>query len=417
MDKSGKFKDSMSTDINGMLSLYEASYLGTYGEDVLNHAMEFTEAKLRQSIPLMAPQLGRHYSHALELPRHLRMERLEARRFIGEYGRESDQSPYLVELAKLDYNKVQSLHQAELTEISRWWKQLGLVEKLGFGRDRPLECYLWTVGLLPEPKYSNCRIELAKTIAILLVLDDIFDSYGSLDELVLFTDAIQRWDLSAMEQLPQYMKICYMALYNTTNEIGYNILKQHRWSVVPHLKRTWINMIEAFLVEAEWFKNGYVPNLEEYLENGVTTAGSYMALVHIFFLIGQGVNKETIGMMDPYPKLFSSSGRILRLWDDLGTATDEQERGDVASSIDCFRREKNLSSEGEARKQVKQLIRSLWKVLNGEFAAPKALPLPLIKASLNMSRTAQVVYQHGDNNKFCSVDDCVNSLFFTPIVF
>lgn len=417
MDKNGKFKESLSKDINGMLSLYEASYLGTYGEDLLHHAMEYTETQLRQSIPLMGPLLGRHYSLALDLPRHLRMERLEASSFIGEYGRESDQSPYLVELAKFDYNKVQSLHQEELTEISRWWKQLGLVEKLSFGRDRPLECYLWTVGLLPEPKYSNCRIELSKTIAILLVLDDIFDTYGSLDELVLFTDAIQRWDLSAMEQLPQYMKICYMALYNTTNEIGYNILKQHGWSVVPHLKRTWINMIEAFLVEAEWFNNGYVPNLEEYLENGVTTAGSYMALVHIFFLIGQGVTKDTVGMMDPYPKLFSSSGRILRLWDDLGTATDEQERGDVASSIDCFRREKNLSSNGEARKQVKQLIRSLWKELNGELVAPKALPLPLIKASLNMSRTAQVVYQHGDNSKFCSVDDCVNSLFFTPISF
>ncbi|KAF7145077.1 hypothetical protein RHSIM_Rhsim04G0060000 [Rhododendron simsii] len=380
-------------DINALLERFSDGPNPFDDEDLFTAAL----SKLRQSIPLMAPQLGRNYSHALELPRHLRMERLEARRFIGEFSRESDQSPYLVELAKLDYNQVQSLHQAELTEISRWWKQLGLVEKLGFGRDRPPECYLWTVGLLPEPKYSNCRIELAKTIAILLVLDDIFDSYGSLDELVLFTDAIQRWDLSAMEQLPQYMKICYMALYNTTNE--------------------WINMIEAFLVEAEWFNNGYVPNLEEYLENGVTTAGSYMALVHIFFLIGQGVNKESIGMMDPYPKLFSSSGRILRLWDDLGTATDEQERGDVASSIDCFRREKNLSSEGEARKQVKQLIRSLWKELNGEFTAPKALPLPLIKASLNMSRTAQVVYQHGDDNKFCSVDDCVNSLFFTPFGF
>lgn len=91
-------------------------------------------------------------------------------------------------------------------------------------------------------------------------------------------------------------------------------------------------MIEAFLVEAEWFNNGYVPNLEEYLENGVTTAGSYMALVHIFFLIGQGVNKETIGMMDPYPKLFSSSGRILRLWDDLGTATVRTH----GSEILCF---------------------------------------------------------------------------------
>ena len=41
-----------------------------------------------------------------------------------------------------------------------------------------------------------------------------------------------------MEQLPQYMKICYMALFNTTNEIGYKVLKDHGWSVVPHLKRT-----------------------------------------------------------------------------------------------------------------------------------------------------------------------------------
>ncbi|PSR95306.1 Terpene synthase, partial [Actinidia chinensis var. chinensis] len=375
-DHNGKFKESLSKDINGIQVL-----------------------------------------QALELPRHFRMERLEARRFIEEYSGESDQSSCLLELAKLDYNKVQSLHQAELTEITRWWKQLGLVDKLSFGRDRPLECYLWTVGLLPEPKYSDCRIELAKTIAILLVIDDIFDTYGTLDGLVLFTDAIQRWDLSAMEQLPQYMKVCYMALFNTTNEIGYKVLKDHGWNVIPHLKRTWIDMIEAFLVEAKWCNNGYVPNLEEYLENGVTTAGSYMALVHLFFLIGQGVTEETVGMMDPYPKLFSYSGRILRLWDDLGTATDEQERGDVASSIDCFMREKNLSSEEEGRKQVKRLIGGLWKELNGKLMDPKALPLPLIKTSFHMSRTAQVIYQHGDNNKFPSVDDCVESLFFTSIRF
>ena len=48
------------------------------------------------------------------------MERLEARRFIEEYSGESDQSSCLLELAKLDYNKVQSLHQAELTEITRF---------------------------------------------------------------------------------------------------------------------------------------------------------------------------------------------------------------------------------------------------------------------------------------------------------
>ena len=82
----------------------------------------------------------------------------------------------------------------------------------------------------------------------------------------------------------------------------------------------WIDIFEAQLAEAKWFNKGYVPNLEEYLANGVTTGGTYMALGHAFFLIGQGVNKETAAMMEPYPKLFSCAGKILRLWDDLGTA-------------------------------------------------------------------------------------------------
>ena len=69
---------------------------------------------------------------------------------------------------------------------------MGLVDKLGFARDRPFECFLWTVGVFPEARYSSIRVELAKTISILLVIDDIYDTYGSLDELVLFNDAIQR---------------------------------------------------------------------------------------------------------------------------------------------------------------------------------------------------------------------------------
>eukprot|EP00257_Ricinus_communis_P002243 XP_002513266.2 probable terpene synthase 11 [Ricinus communis] len=418
MNKDGKFKESLRKDVWGLLSLYEASYLGTKDEVELVEAMEFTKTCLEeQSIPLMAHKLSRHVSQALDLPRHLRMPRLEARNYIHEYSLESNNSPPLLELAKLEFNAVQSLHQKELIEIVRWWKQLGLVDKLGFARDRPLECYLWTVGIFPEPYNSTCRIELTKTIAILLVIDDIFDTYGSLPDLILFTEAVRRWDLNAMESLPEYMKICYMALYNTTNDIGFMILKRHGLSIVPHLKRTWIDMFEAFLTEAKWFNSGYVPTLEEYLDNGVTTGGTYMALVHSFFLMGQGVNKETVTMMEPYPDLFSLSGRILRLWDDLGTAREEQERGDVACSIECLMREKRISCDDEGRKQVRQLIRSLWTELNGELIAPSAMPLSIINASLNLARTAQVVYQHGDDKKGSSVDNQVQALIYIPISF
>ncbi|WCJ37673.1 Geraniol synthase chloroplastic [Euphorbia peplus] len=409
-EKNGKFKSCLRKDTWGMLSLYEASYLASKGEIKLLEAMDYTTTHLQEN-----SKNNMIISQALELPRHLRMTRLESRNYINQYTL-LDPNPNfnLLDFAKSDFNSVQSLHQNELAEIIRWWKELGLVDKLGFGRDRPLECYLWTLGIFPEPYNSNCRIQLTKTVAILLVLDDIFDTYGSMPHLILFTDAIKRWDLNAMGSLPEYMKICYMALYNTTNEIGYMVLKQHGWSIVSHLQQTWIDMIEAFLTEAKWSEEGYVPKLEEYLKNGVTTGGTYMALVHSFFLLGNG-NHNTLAMIKPYPHLFSVAGKILRLWDDLGTAREEQERGDVASSIDCIVGEEKGSSEEQGRKQVRQLIRRLWIELNGELTS-NLWPISIVNASLNLARTAQVVYQHGDDDsRGCSVDDHVQALMFQQL--
>ncbi|KAJ0467252.1 putative geranyl diphosphate diphosphatase [Helianthus annuus] len=200
MDENGELKKSSSEDIKGVLSLYEASCLGSSGEDFLLHHKEITRRHLSRSVSKLSPKLHKNVVEGLKLPRHMRMERLEARRYIEEYGNEDDHNPFVLEFAK-------------------WCEHLGLFCKLVFVRDRHVECFLWTVGLLPEPSFSGSRIELAKTIAIMLVIDDIYDTYGSYDDLVLFTEAIKRWDLNAIEQLPEYMKICYQALYNTNNEI------------------------------------------------------------------------------------------------------------------------------------------------------------------------------------------------------
>ncbi|RHN75612.1 putative geranyl diphosphate diphosphatase [Medicago truncatula] len=412
LDKSGNFKESLTKDIWGMLSLYEASHLGTEDEEILKRAMKFSSAHLNELIPHLSPEIGRNIAKSLTLPKHLRMARLEARNYMEEYSKGSNQIPALLELAKLDSDMVQSLHQRELTEICRWSKELGLIERLSFARDRPTECFLWTVGIFPEPCYSNCRIELTKTICILDVIDDIFDNYGTLEDLVLFTKAIKRWDLDGMEQLPEYMKICYMALYNTTNEIAYRIQKEHGLTVVSCLKKTWMDMFDAYLEEAKWFNSGYVPSFKTYLDNGVISVGSCMALVHSTFLIGDGLSKETISMMKQYPRLFSCSGEILRLWDDLGTSTEEQERGDNACSIQCLMKENNISDENEARKHLRLLIGNLWRELNG-LAMSKTIPLSVVKASLNMARTAQVIYQHGDDQSTFTVDDYVQTLIFT----
>lgn len=48
-----------------------------------------------------------------------------------------------------------------------------------------------------EPEYSHSRIFLTKIIAMATVLDDTYDAYGTYEELMIFTDAIERYILYA----------------------------------------------------------------------------------------------------------------------------------------------------------------------------------------------------------------------------
>jgi (3S)-linalool synthase len=63
-----------------------------------------------------------------------------------------------------------------------------------------------------------------------------------------------------------------------------------------------------------------LPKPEEYLRNGIVSSGVHVVLVHMFFLLGQGINKETVDFVDGFPPIISFTATILRLWDDLGTA-------------------------------------------------------------------------------------------------
>ena len=78
----------------------------------------------------------------------------------------------------------------------RWWRDIGLANKLSFARDRLMECFFWAVGIVSEPEYSNCRKGLTKVAALVTLFDDVHDVYGTLDELKLLTDAVQRFVLN-----------------------------------------------------------------------------------------------------------------------------------------------------------------------------------------------------------------------------
>ncbi|XP_042511107.1 probable terpene synthase 9 [Macadamia integrifolia] len=415
-NKDGSFMDCLSKEADkGLLGLYEASYLGMSGEDVLEEAMEFSISRLKSS--MMTEQVRQ----SLEVPLYWRMVRLEARNFLNIYEEEEEHrkssSSTLVELAKLDFNIVQSVHQRELHDLSRWWRDLAFEEELLFARDRLVENFLWAVGIIYEPRFSRCRKDLTKLISILTVIDDIYDVYGSLDELELFTRAVEQWDVKALEDLPNYMKSCYLALFNFGNGIAYDLQRDHGLSILPYVKQEWARLCRAYLVEAKWFHKGYTPGLEEYLANAWISVGGPIAMVHAYLLQLEGHNlpNGSLDCLNNGSELVYWSSIITRLTDDLGTSQAEMERGDVPKSIQCYMKENGVS-EGEARERIMGLVRDSWKNLN-KCAQSSGLPRRVVDMALNMARTSQCIFQHGDGIGTAAgvTKDRVVSLFIEPL--
>ncbi|KAJ0052960.1 hypothetical protein Pint_02106 [Pistacia integerrima] len=195
VDQKGNYMANLHKDIKGMLSLYEASYLAFEEEKLLEEAQTFSTTHLTDLQRNVDPAISQLVTHALELPLHHRMQRLEARWYIEVYSERNDPNYLLLELAQLDFNRVQSVYQKDVKDMSRWWKEIDLANKLDFARDRLMECFFWTVGMVPDPQFSNCRKGLTKVTTFITIIDDIYDVYGSLDELELFTDVLERFAL------------------------------------------------------------------------------------------------------------------------------------------------------------------------------------------------------------------------------
>ncbi|KAL7119304.1 hypothetical protein ACP275_02G055200 [Erythranthe tilingii] len=428
-NEAGDFNASLDDDTKGLLQLYEASFLLTKGETTLELAREFSANLLRKKLDddrIHDDEGGillLMVRHALELPIHWRVQRPNARWFIEQvYEKSQHMNPILLELAKLDFNIVQSTHQQELKHLSSWWEQTELAKTLPFARDRLVENYLWTIGGPFEPQYGYSRIESAKANAFILLIDDIFDVYGTLEELKLFNDVIQRWDIEAMDKLPHYMQICFLALNNFVDELAYRVLKEQRFLVVPHLRKSWADLCNTFLQEAKWYSIDYTPTLEEYIENGLISSSVPVMLSHPFFLVTNPIRDEAVKSLyeHKYHKIIQCPSMILRLSNDLATSSDEMKRGDVPKSVECY-----MNESGADREVVQEYIRSIiyetWKTMNEELRVITDSPFQenFVRSAVELGRMAQYMYQHGDGYgmQIPEMKDRIANLLFYPFVY
>ncbi|XXG69515.1 hypothetical protein AAC387_Pa06g2360 [Persea americana] len=416
-DEKGGFKEGLLSDIKGMLSLYEASHLAFPGETILDEARAFTSTHLMDIKENIDPILHKKVEHALDIPLHWRLEKLESRWYMDIYTREEGMNSSLLELAKLHFNFIQAAFQRNLRSVSRWWKDLGLGEQLSFARDRLVESFFWAAALTPEPQFGRCREAVAKVVEFIAIIDDMYDVYGTVDELELFTDAVdrsvttflttiehkisrvrrelKRWDLKAMDKLPEYMKSCFLALYNSINEIAYEVLKEEGRNVIPFLRNAWTEMCKAYLVEAKWYGNGYTPTLEQFLQTSWISVGSLGLQTYVYCLLGQNLALEANDFSEKMSNILQLPGRIFRFADDLATSMEELKRGDVPKSIQCYMHEASVKEE-VARDHIMVLFRKTWKKLNEYLVECTPLPREFINYAMNVGRASYFTYKQGD---------------------
>ncbi|KAM5585660.1 (-)-alpha-pinene synthase [Rosa sericea] len=417
-DTNGDFKQSLVTDVSGMLSFYEAAHLRVHGEKLLEEALVFTTTHLESATTLTGanPLLKAQITEALERPILKTVERLGAPHYMSIYRDEASHSEELLKLAKLDFNVVQCLHKKELSDIIRWYKELDFARRMPFARDRVVELFFWMVGLYFEPEYVYGRNILTKLSTIVLVMDDMYDAFGTFEELVTLTEAIERWDASCMDQLPDYMQPLYQTLLDVINEVEEEMLKQGRSYRVYYAKEIMKNQARLYFAEARWFHKGYTPRMDEYMRVAVSSVGYTMFSVISLVGMGDIVTKETFEWLTNDPKILRASSTILRLMDDIAGYKFEKERGHVASSIDCYMNEYGVSEQETIDVFNKRIVNS-WKDINEEFLRPTVVPMPVLNRLLNLSQVADLLYKRGDAFTHVGklMKDCIAAMFIDPV--
>ncbi|XP_048140753.1 (-)-germacrene D synthase-like [Rhodamnia argentea] len=320
-DSEGNFKESLVTYVRGLLSLYEACHLRCHGDAILEEALPFAITCL-ESIDEMkeSTSLAKQVSHALKQPLRKGLPRLEARHYISLYQEEPSHDDVLLALAKLDFNLLARATPKELGRITRWWKDIDVARKFPFARDRIVELFFRMAGAYFQPEFAVARDILTRSTALISILDDIYDVYGTLEELVPFTDAIERWDVAGMDGLPEYMQAYYKVLLDLYDEIGNELAMRGRSYRLTYAKEARMKkQARGYFHEAKWFHTGYTPTLEEYMPLALLTSGYEVLSITALVGMGDVVTRDAFEWLLGDRKILKASQIICRLMDDIAS--------------------------------------------------------------------------------------------------
>ncbi|KAL4354534.1 hypothetical protein GQ457_06G021640 [Hibiscus cannabinus] len=313
-DEEGRFRESLISDVKGMLELYEAAHFQVHGENILEEALSFTKFHL---------------------------------------------------------------------ELAETKVEYPLSTQIADALNRPLRKSL--------PRLVVERNFTTKVIALISILDDIYDAYGTYEELEIFTKAIHRWDINCIDQLPHCMKVWYREVLNVYKDMGDLMSKEEKTYRVQFTIDAMKRQSQVYCVEAKWFHENYIPTMEEYMPIALMSCGYPNLTIASLVGMEDNITKDTFIWAFNLPKMLKASSTINRLMDDVVTHKFEQERGHVSSAVECYMKQYGTSMQGAYDEFFKQ-VKDSWKDINEGFLKPTTAPTSALNRILNLTRVMDLFY-------------------------
>ncbi|XP_042014834.1 ent-copalyl diphosphate synthase, chloroplastic-like isoform X1 [Salvia splendens] len=256
------FKGQSTQAVTGMYNLYRAAQLIFPGEKILEEAATFSSKFLQLKRAnnqlldkwIITKDLPGEVGYALDVPWYASLARVETRFYLEQYGGEDDvwigktlyRMPYVnnnkyLELAKLDYNNCQALHQQEWRDIQKWYRNLSLGE-FDLSGEGLLHAYYIAAASIFEPEKSHERLSWAKTVILMQTITSHFHHNRlSTEQKRVFIDEFVHGSILKYANGGRYKTRTNLVgtLLTTLNQLSLDILLANGCDVHQPLKNAW----------------------------------------------------------------------------------------------------------------------------------------------------------------------------------
>ena len=338
----GKFRNDITNDPKGLLSLYNAAHLLIHGEPGLEEAISFARKhlELMSQDGVLNPPLAEQVKRALSLPLPRTSKRVETICYMSEYEREAGNIPILLELAKLDFNLLQHIHLEELKAISEW-------------------------------------------------------------------------DKSATSILPEYLKKYYNKLLTNFEEFEDQVTDNEKYQV-SYTKQEFQKQSTYYLQEAEWSNQKHKPSFKDQV--AMSTKSSAVHLMCVASMVGWGnaMATEAFEWTACGNDAVIACAKIGRFMNDIAGFKRGKNKGDAASSVECYMNENGVTSD-VAFAKIDSLVEDEWRTTNQSRLEHRTL-LPIVQRVVNQTVSMALFYDdRKDAYTFGTIlTEIIKSLFVRP---